>query len=97
MRVDDLYGDRAAERFLLGAIHAAHPTHADEIEDHVPARKRSSEQRVVGFPRQFGDRKTADWAELVGLLARVRALRADNFRHVANLPRRFGTMDMVPG
>ncbi len=85
VRVDDLDGDRAAERLLLGAVHAPHAADPHQLEDHVAAGQRGADQRVVTrLPRELRDREPAHRAELMGLLARVRALRADDLRHGAD-------------
>ncbi len=75
MRVDDLDGDGAPQLRLLGAIHAAHPADADEIENDVAARgasDRRADRRSCG---DFPDGKAARRTELVRLLARALALR----------------------
>ena len=66
VRVDDLDGDGAAERLLLGAVDAAHAADADQLEDHVAARQRGADQRIVGRLRDSSaDREAAHRAELV--------------------------------
>ena len=75
VRVDDLDRDRAPEVRLLGAVDAAHPADADEIEDHVAARQRAADERIVGLHRDLRDGKAARRTELVRLFARALALR----------------------
>jgi hypothetical protein len=99
VRMDDLDRDRAPERLLLGAVDPAHAADADELQDDVAAGERRSDQRVVGFPSELGDRKAAYRTELVRLVALVRALRAHDLRHVGDVTTVRGVMDpsMSPG
>jgi hypothetical protein len=75
--VDDFDRDRAAEHALLGAVDAPHAADADQIQDHVTARKRAVDERILGggSPRDLSNGKTAERAKLVRFVASVAALR----------------------
>ncbi len=90
VRVNDLHRDRATERRLLRAIHAAHAADADELEDHEPARQRAPDQRVVAVVlRDLADRKPAARAELVRRVTGAVALRARTHAGDGRLTRAF--------
>ena len=77
VRMDDLDGDGAPQHALLGPIHAPHAADADQVQDHVPARKRAVDERIFGRRRagDLRDGKTAERAKLMRFVATVSALR----------------------
>jgi hypothetical protein len=78
VRVDDLDGDRAAERALLGAVHAAHAAHAHDFLERVRATDRAPDQRVGRAGRALlGQACPAHRAEAVGLIGGCSAVLAD--------------------
>jgi hypothetical protein len=78
VRVDDLDGDRAAERALLGAVHAAHAAHAHDFLERVRATDRAPDQRVGRAGRALlGQACPAHRAEAVGFIGGCSAVLAD--------------------
>ncbi len=69
MGVDDLHRDGASEGGLLGAIDAPHTADADELEDKIAARKRASDERIIGAGGDLADRESARRTEPMGVVA----------------------------
>src|SRR5687767_12537622 len=79
--MDDFDGDRAAERLLLGAVDPPHAADTNQLLDDVAARKRRVDEGILVPLDQLSDREPAHRAKLVRGLARIFAVRADDFRH----------------
>ncbi len=79
VRVDHLDRHRTAERALFGPVHAAHPTHADDLLEHVASADRTPDQRILGAARALcQERGAASRAEPVVRLSDGSALWTDS-------------------